>query len=155
MPLSHVEDEYDSIQSTYPSLDDQHRLASTNYTLPSWLYSLSSTFDNILHIFPLNEYIMEILSIKEAPWDDKHHRSSFLPNLDDIEKGISCIFSSDIVESPQYPIPTQDTISEGNLGNISSTIIVELSIKEGIVEKIQLGTNCSTEEVETYTTLFK
>jgi hypothetical protein len=41
------------------------------------------------------------------------------------------------------------------LGNISSTITVDISIKEGIVENIQLGTNCSAEEVETYTALYK
>ena len=98
---------------------------------------------------------MEMISIEEAPWDDNHHRSSFLPSLDDTEKDISSIFPSDIVDSQQYPILTQDTISEGNLGNIYSTITVDISIKEGIVENIQLGTNCSTKEVETYTALFK
>ena len=98
---------------------------------------------------------MEILSIEEAPWDDNHHRLSFLPSLDDIEKDISSIFLSDIFYSPQSPILTQDTISEGNLGNISHTIAVDISIKEGIVEKIQLGANCLAEGVETYTALFK
>jgi hypothetical protein len=155
MPLSPAEAEYNAIQSTSPSLDDQHLLASTSYSLPSWLDSLSSTFDYILHIFPSDESIMEMLSIEEAPWDDNHHHSSFLPSLDEIEKDISSIFPTDIVDSPQSPILTQDTISEGNLGNISHTITVDISIKEGIVENIQLGANCSTEEVETYTALFK
>ena len=98
---------------------------------------------------------MEMLSIKEPPWDDNHHRSSFLPSLDEIEKYISSIFPRDIVDSPQSPILTQDTISEGNLGNISHTITVDISIKEGIVENIQLCANCSAAEVETYTTLFR
>jgi hypothetical protein len=52
MPLSPAEAEYDAIQSASPSPDDQHLLASTTYSLPSWLESLSSTFDYILHIFP-------------------------------------------------------------------------------------------------------
>ena len=98
---------------------------------------------------------MEMLSIEEGPWDDNHHHSSFLPSLDDIEKDISSIFPSDIVEFPQSPILTQDTISKDNFRNISSTIMVDISIKEGIVENIQLGANCSAEEVETYTALFK
>jgi hypothetical protein len=98
---------------------------------------------------------MEMLSIKEASWDVNHHLSSFLPSLDDIAKDISAIFPSDIVNSPQYPIHNQDTISKGNFGNISSTITVNIYIKEGIVENIQLGANCSAEEVETYTGLFK
>jgi hypothetical protein len=98
---------------------------------------------------------MEMLSIEEAPWDENHHRSSFLPSLDDIEKDISSIFPIDIVETPQYLILTQDTISEGNLGNISQTISVDISTKQGIVENIQLGANCSNAEIETYTALFK
>jgi hypothetical protein len=98
---------------------------------------------------------MGILSINEEPWDANHHRSSFLHSLDDKEKDISSIFPIDIFDSPQYPILTQDTISKGNLGNISSTITTDISIKEGITENIQLGENCSAEEVETYTTLFK
>jgi hypothetical protein len=90
-------------------------LASMTYSLPSSLDSLSSTFDYILHDFPLDESIMEMLSIEEAPWDDNHYHSSFIPNLDEIEKDISSIFPSDIVDSPKSPILTQDTISEGNL----------------------------------------
>jgi hypothetical protein len=106
MPLSPAEDEYDAIQFDSPSLDDHHLLESTTYSLPSWLDSLSSTFDYILQFFPSNEYIMEIFSIKEAPWYENHHYSSFLLNLDEIEKYISSIFPSDIVDSPQSPIIT-------------------------------------------------
>jgi hypothetical protein len=72
---------------------------------------------------------MEMLSIKEEPWDDNHHRSSFLSSLDEIKKDISSIFPSDIANSPQYPTLTQDTIFEGNLGNISHMITIDISIK--------------------------
>jgi hypothetical protein len=106
MPLSHAKSEYDAIQSTSPSPDDQHLLAYNSYSLPSWLDSLSSTFYYILQIFPLDESIMEMLSIEEAPWDDNHHRSSFLPSLDAIEKYISSIFPTDIVDAPQSLILT-------------------------------------------------
>jgi len=155
MPLSPVEAKYDAIQYTSPSPNDQHLLESTFYSLPSWLYSLSSSFDYILHIFPSDESIMEMISIEEAPWDDNHHHSLFIPSLDEIEKDISSIFPIDIANAPQYSILTQDTISEENFVNISQMISVDISIKEGIVENIQLGTNCSIEEIETYTALFK
>jgi hypothetical protein len=98
---------------------------------------------------------MEMLSLEEAPWDDNHHHSSFLPSLDEIEEDISSIFPRDIVDSPQDSILTQDTLSEGNLGNISHMITVDISIKESVAENIQLGANCSAEEVETYTALLK
>jgi hypothetical protein len=70
MPLSPAEASYDAIQSTSPSLDNQHLLASDTYSLPSWLDCLSSTFDYILQIFPSDESIMEMLSIDEVPWDE-------------------------------------------------------------------------------------
>jgi len=68
IPLSPLEVEYYAIQSSSPQLEDQHMLAYTMYLLPYWLYSLSSTFNYILWIFPLEESFMEMLSIKEAPW---------------------------------------------------------------------------------------
>jgi hypothetical protein len=92
MPLSPTEASYNAIQSSSPSLDDQHLLESNTYSFPSWLDSLSSTFDYILHIFPSNEDIMEILNINEVPWDDNHHQSYFLPSLDEIEEDIQSIF---------------------------------------------------------------
>jgi hypothetical protein len=52
MPLSRVEATYNAIQSTSPSFDDQHLVALDSYYLPSWLNSLSSCFDYLLHIFP-------------------------------------------------------------------------------------------------------
>jgi hypothetical protein len=63
----------------------------------------------------------------------------------------------DVVDSPQSqsPILTQDTNLEGNLDNISSTVAIYISIKECIVENVHLGADCSLEEVEAYTTLFK
>jgi hypothetical protein len=94
---------------------------------------------------------MEMLSIKEVPWDDNHDRS----NLDEIKKDIHSIFLNSVFDSPQFPILTQDTTSKGNLGNISSTIAIDISIKEGIVENVHLGANCSLKEVEDYTALFK
>jgi hypothetical protein len=98
---------------------------------------------------------MEMLSIDEVPCDDNHHRSSFLPPLEEIQEDIHSIFPPNIVDSPQSPILTHDTTFEGNLGNISYTIPIDISIKEGIVENVHLGANYSPEEVAYYTTLFK
>jgi hypothetical protein len=91
MPLSVVEDSYDAIQSASLSLDDQHLLASNTYSLPSWLDSLSFSFNYILLIFPSNESIMEMINIEEVPWDENHHQSSFLLNLEKIEEDIHSI----------------------------------------------------------------
>jgi hypothetical protein len=155
MPLSPAEAAYVAIQSASPSLDNPHLLAPDAYSMSSWLDSLSSAIDYISHIFPSDESIMEMLSIDDVPWDDNHHRSSFLPPLEEIHKDIHSVFPPDVTNSPQSPILTQDTLSEGNMGNISTTIVIDISIKEGIVENINLGANCTPEEVVSYTALFK
>jgi hypothetical protein len=155
MPLSSVEASYISIQSASPSSDDQHLLALNTYSMPSWLNSLMSSFDYISQIFPSDESIAEMLSIDDIPWDNNHHRSSFIPPLEEIQEYIHSIFPPNVVKFPQSPILTQDTLSEGNLGNITSTIIIDISVKEGVMENINLSVNFSHEEVVSYTTLFK
>jgi hypothetical protein len=85
MPLSPAEAAYVAIQSASPSSNDSHSLAPDTYSVPSWLDSLSSIVDYISHIFPSDESIMEMLSIDNFPWDENHHRSSFLPPLEEIE----------------------------------------------------------------------
>jgi hypothetical protein len=155
MPLSPAEAAYVAIQSTSPSLNNSHSLALDAYSVPSWLDSLSSVVDYISQIFPSDESIMEMLIIDDLPWDDNHHRSSFLLPLEEIPQDIRFIFPPDVTDAPQSPILTQETLSEGNMGNISTTIIIDISIKEGVMENINLGANCTPEEVVSYTALFK
>jgi hypothetical protein len=155
MPLRPYETSCVSIQYVSPSSDDQHLLAPDTYSMPSWLNSLSSKIDYISQIFPSNESIMEMLSLDDVPWNDSHHRSSFLPPLEDIQEEIRYVFPSHVVDFPQSPILTQDTLSEGNLGNISSMIVFDISIKEGVVENMNLGANCLPKEVISYNALFK
>jgi hypothetical protein len=154
MPLSPAEAAYVAIQSASPSSNTSHSLAPDTYSVPSWLNSLSSVVDYISHIFPSDESIMEMLSIDDLPWDDNHHRSSFLPPLEEVQD-IQSVFPPDVTNASQSPILTQDTFSEGNMGNISTTITIDISVKEGVVENINLGANCTPDEVVSYTALFK
>jgi hypothetical protein len=128
MPLSPAEAAYVAIQSASPSYDTSHLLAPDTYSVPSWLDSLSSTVDYISQIFPSDKSIMEMLNIDDLPWDDNHHRSSFLPPLEEVQD-IQSIFPPDVTDAPQSPILTQYTFSEGNMGNISTTITIDISIK--------------------------
>jgi hypothetical protein len=41
------------------------------------------------------------------------------------------------------------------MGNISTTITIDISFKEGVMENINLGANCTPDEVVSYTSLFK
>ena len=59
------------------------------------------------------------------------------------------------MERYRFPIQTHDVLSKGNLENISKTIPINISIKPGIVENINIGVYCSPEEITQYTALFK
>ena len=72
-----------------------------------------------------------------------------------MEKDIKSIISTDIVQHPQTPILIEDVFSERNLANISVTVSIDISIKPGVVENIQLGQSYSLAEIEAYTALFK
>ena len=67
----------------------------------------------------------------ELPWDDIHHRSSFLPKFDRFENNFSSIFMIDYVKKPQNPISITNSDSETNLGNISTTFLLtyQLNLK--------------------------
>ncbi|MCY6488240.1 hypothetical protein, partial [Actinobacillus pleuropneumoniae] len=47
-----------------------------------------------------DEQIHEILSVDDLPWEDLHHRSSFLPEFDHFENDFSSIFTTDYVKEP-------------------------------------------------------
>ena len=53
------------------------------------------------------------------------------------------------------PIPAPDAFEEGNMANISPTIKIDISIKNGVVEEITIGTACTPQEITTYKTLFQ
>ena len=95
------------------------------------------------------------MSSDELPWDDLHHRSSFLSDLDKLESEFSSIFTIDYVKEPQNPTLIIHLDSEKKLGNISTTILIDISIKPGIIENIHIGVSCSIEDIKTYKAIFQ
>ena len=114
--------------------------------------SITDPFKQVLHT---DESIREFLSVDELPWDDLHHRSSFLSELDKFENNFFSIFTADYVEEPQSPISVTNLDSEVNLGNLSSTIPVHISVKLKIIENIHIGASCTLDEISTYKALFQ
>ena len=98
---------------------------------------------------------MEVMNISKRPWEDMHHQSSFLSKPDPLEFKPEFFYLDDDMERYQRPIQAHNVISEGNLTNVSKTIPINISIKHGIIENINIGANCSLEEITQYTTLFK
>ena len=61
-----------------------------------------------------------------------------------VEDHFETIVSSDIVITPHSLVLIHNVESKGNLSNITKTIIVDISVKHGFVEHIQLGQNWSS-----------
>ena len=55
------------------------------YVLPAWAVQSSHAHDCLDTVFPSNEAIIEAMSRVEPPWEELHHRSYFLPELDLLE----------------------------------------------------------------------
>jgi hypothetical protein len=152
MPLSPIEITYEEIQSASVAASDTSDPMShvlDEYSHSSWLISMASP-DPFDDTFPTDESIIEVMSLEETPWDDSHHHSSFFLKPETIETHPDTLVLPEILTDSHH-----DVLSEGNLGNISTTIPIDISVKPGIMENIHIGASCSPDEIQTYTTLFK
>ena len=136
--LIQVEFSYQAIQSTTPSPP------------------LCDTSPDSFHvIFPTDEMIMSVMSMEYTPWDDGNHHSILFLERDTIESyqwistPSTVVFISYVLES------THDVLYEGNLSNISPIIPLNISIKNEVVENVDIDTSCSTDEICTYKAPFQ
>ena len=157
MPLSPFEMAYEAVQSfsNTPSTDSDPMNVIIEEYSPISSSTLTSISDPFQQVFHTNESIREFFSMDELPWDDLHHRYSFLPKLDRFENYFSSIFTIDYVKEPQNPISITNSNFEINLGNISTIVPIDISVKPGIVENIHIGASCTIEEINTYKALFQ
>ena len=128
--MSPFEETYHVILTTSDStINDHLSVASDPYHLSYWLETSPSSLDYLSHTLPSDESIMEVMSLDEIPWKYHHHRSYFLPPCQMVEEHFASNVSYDIVTDPQSPILTRGVNSEGNLCNITKTMLVDISVK--------------------------
>ena len=70
-----------------------------------------------------------------------------------IKTEITFFDQPEIVPSSYTTVHTID--SEGNMGNLSKTMLIDISVKTGIVENIHIGEACNPEEIARFTSIFK
>jgi hypothetical protein len=122
---------------------------------PIWATSSSFSHDFLNDTLPSDEEIIEAMNGSDRPWDDMHHRSYFLPDLARIEQDDFRSTLSEIVGHAIVPLDTHDIYAEGNMASISPTITIDISRILGKVENVYIGVDCSPEEIQIYTKLFK
>jgi hypothetical protein len=157
MPLSAVEIVYQVVLDS--SIDPDPVTSQTNeedlVLRPVWATSLSCSHDFLDETSPSDEAILEAMNGSERPWDDMHHRSYFLPSLERIEQDEFRSTLSEIVDHVIVPLDTHDIYAEGNMVSISPTISIDISRTPGKIENVNIGVDCSPEEIMIYTDLFK
>ena len=157
MQLRPTKIDYVEIVSASPSVSSDHPILRTPldvYSQSSWLGSSESP-DPLAKNFLSDESIMEVMSLEEVPWNDTHHRSSFFPGPTVM---YACLeeFSSQFPSlPPQTQIMTHEVWLEGNMGNITQTMPIDISVKPGVVENVYIRVTCSPEEIKIYTRLFQ
>ena len=98
--------------------------------------STSHSHDFLDDIFPSDEAILEAMSRLEQPWGELHHRSYFLPKLDDIERDdFKEIFRVKIGRL-MVPLGSPSKYAKGNMANLSPTIPINISHVPGKIEYI-------------------
>ena len=151
MPLSPYEISYEVMQSFADPCSTENDLM--NVVHEESLFTSTSDLTTFSELVHSDEQIHEILCVDDLPWEDLHHRSLFLPENDHFENDFSSIFTTEYVKEPQNPMKHPD--SELNLGNISRTIPIDISVKPRIVENIHIGVSCTDDEIQLYKALFQ
>ena len=103
----------------------------------------------------VDETIMEVMCPIEKAWDIYHHRSSFIPTIDQLKKIDLELTIDKKFDWFKCPFLAQSVFIEGNLSNISNTIPINIYSNPDIIENIMIGLDCSPQEIEIYTSLFK
>jgi hypothetical protein len=122
---------------------------------PIWAQGSLATTDSLDLVFPSDEVIIEALTGPDRPWDDLHHRSYFLPELRRIEAGEFVLTMTGDRSCPINPLAMHAVYAEGNMETITEMIPIDISRTPGIMENVFVGADCSPEEIQIYTDLFK
>ncbi len=96
-PMSAAELRYQSIAN---SVEDHSTPFSEEeldgHVAPAWSLDSASALDCLDSVLPSEEAILEVMMGIDRPWEDLHHRSYFLPPLQEVESRFSKLYSSDV-----------------------------------------------------------
>jgi hypothetical protein len=154
-PLSAAEVAYSTVQQTSATPDPTPAPELDPLFEPIWAQNSLVDTDSLDLVLPSDEAIIEAMTGPDKPWEDLHHRSYFLPELHRIEAGEFTITRTGEQPCPINLLATQDVYAEGNMATIAETIPINISRTPGVVENVFVGADCSPEEIQIYTDLFK
>jgi hypothetical protein len=123
MPLSAIEIAYQVVLDSSADNDLLPRRQDEEDPIlrPVWATSLSCSHDFLDETLPSEEAIIKAMNGSDKPWDDMHHHSYFLPELERIEQDDFRSTLSEIVGHAIAPLDTHDIYAKGNMASIYPT----------------------------------
>jgi hypothetical protein len=100
---------------------------------PMWATSLSCSHACLDETLNSDEAIIESMNGSKTTWDDMHHRSYFLLDLERIEQDDFQSTLSEILGHVIVLLDTHDIYAEGNMVSISPPITINISRTPGKV----------------------
>ena len=117
------------------------------YVFPAWAVESSHAHDFLDSVFPSDEAIIEAMSGVEPPWEELHHRSYFLLELDCMECEDFREILSERIGSIMVPLSSLGPMSDGNMVNIYPTIPINISHDPRRIENVYIGVECSHADI--------
>ena len=114
-----------------PSPSSSRTKEEDPYALSAWAVQYSHTHDYLDSVFPSYEAIIEAMSGVEPPWEELHHRSYFLPELDRLNHEDFREVLSKRIGSPMVPLSSPSPMADENMANISPMIPINNSCDPG------------------------
>jgi hypothetical protein len=145
MPLSVAEIVYQSILDAIVDPDPFSLQTDEDDIVlePVWAIQYYCLHDFINYTLPSFEAILEAMYGPDRPWDDIHHRSYFLPDLVRIKEDEFISTLSEMVGHVVVPLCMHGIYAEGNMENISPTIMIDISRIHGKIKNVYIAANCS------------
>lgn len=106
--------------------------------------------DPLNEILPTDESIVAVMSLEEVPWNGLHHRSHFLPCLDEIPSCPEVSVSHPFTPPFQIHIWAHEILSEGSMGNMTATLSIDILVYLKIVKIFQLGAPFPCHEIKIF-----
>jgi hypothetical protein len=122
---------------------------------PIWAQGYLANIDSLDLVLPSDEVVIKAMTSLDKPCEVIHYRSYFLPELIRIEVGEFTVTMMGDQSCPINLLATHEIYAEGNMATITETIPINISRNPNIVENVFVGADCSPEEIQIYTDLFK
>ena len=120
------------------------------------MFFLHGKLSHLMHMITSTMFSCQMnMSKVEPPWEEFHHQSYFLPELNRMEREEFREIISEKIGIPVVPFSSLGHMADGNMVNLSPTIPIHISRDPSKVENVYIGEKCSHAEIQEYIELFK